>query len=62
MYVCTVYVNYANNTLSVCMHVCNQTSRYIIFSLLNTDDINYANKTKCMNVYVCMYVYMCVFR
>ena len=34
-----------------------KTNRYIL-SLLNTDDINYANKTLSLCMYVCMYVCM----
>ena len=41
----------------------NLTNRYI-FYLLNTDDINYANKTLILSMYVCMYgvksiIYVC---
>ena len=43
----------------VCMYVCITLTRLIgtyILSLLNIDDINYANKTLSLFMYVCMYV------
>ena len=52
----------ASGTRSECMYVCmylcmyvsiNQTNRYIL-SLSNTDDINYANKTLSLCMYVCI--------
>ena len=36
----------------VCMYVC-MTNRYMLFSL-NTDDINYTNKTLSLCMYVCI--------
>ena len=49
------------NIVMLCMHVCiymtsvpiNQTNRYMLFSL-NTDKINYANKTLSLCMYVCV--------
>ena len=61
MYVLYIYYLYVYSTC-ICMYVCIYILTYI-FSLLNTDEINFINKTLSVYMYVCMYLsmYVCMY-